>query len=111
MILKRKEFSEKKPEDPIRLQMKQQELAIKQQHLQVQSGKQQISQMNAVTNSQRVGMSGTRYSLQAQRNGIEANKFAARKRISRFISNEKTKGKYVQPNYGEKIRKIVKSVK
>ena len=107
MIIKRKLFSSKdkpKQPDPTKLQR----LALDQQHQAIQQNKLSISQINALTNTQRTAIQPVKSQLQAQRNGIEGIKAASRLRSVTRVRLDKSDGKYIKPDYSEgKPKRVV----
>jgi len=108
MIIRRKLFSSKdkpKQPDPTKLQR----LALDQQHQAIQQNKLSISQINALTNTQKASIQPVKNQLQAQRNGIEGIKAVSRMRSVNKVRLDKSEGRYVKPDYSEgKPKRVVR---
>lgn len=107
MRIKRKLYSSSniKQPDPTKLQR----LALDQQHQAIQQNKLSISQINALTNTQRAANQPTKQQLQAQRNGIEAVKASRDRSLLVRLNRKQEEGRYTKPNYSEgKPKKVVK---
>lgn len=111
MRVKRKLYSSKdnkvKQPDPTKLQR----LALDQQHQSIQQSKLSISQINALTNTQKASIQPVKSQLQAQRNGIEGMKAASRLRNATRARLDKSGGRYIDPDYSEGKPKKVVSMK
>ena len=107
MIIKRKLFSSKdkpKQPDPTKLQR----LALDQQHQAIQQNKLSISQINALTNTQKASMQPVKSQLQAQRNGIEAVKASRNRSLLSRLNRKQEEGRYIKPDYSEdRPKKVV----
>ncbi len=106
MRIKRKLYSDNKLKqpDPTKLQR----LALDQQHQAIQQNKLSISQINALTNTQRTAIQPVKNQLQAQRNGIEGIKASSRLRNVIKVRLDKSEGKYIKPDYSEgKPKRVV----
>jgi hypothetical protein len=106
MRIKRKLYSDNKLKqpDPTKLQR----LALDQQHQAIQQNKLSISQINALTNTQRTAIQPVKNQLQAQRNGIEGIKASSRLRNVIKGRLDKSEGKYIKPDYSEgKPKRVV----
>lgn len=106
MRIKRKLYSTQPTQiDPT----KQQRIALQQQHQAIQQNKVSISQINALTNTQRAANQPAKQQLQAQRNGIEAVKASKDRSLLVRLNRKQEEGKYIKPNYSEgKPKKVVK---
>lgn len=105
MRIKRKLYSSQQQLDPT----KQQRIALQQQHQAIQQNKLSISQINALTNTQRAANQPAKQQLQAQRNGIEAVKASRDRSLLVRLNRKQEEGKYTKPNYSEgKPKKVVK---
>ncbi len=103
MRIKRKLYSSQQL-DPT----KQQRIALEQQHQAIQQNKLSISQINALTNTQKAANQPVRNQLQAQRNGIEAVKASRQSTLSRLRRSKNEEGRYTKPNYSDgKPMKVV----
>jgi hypothetical protein len=106
MRIKRKLYSTQQPPqiDPT----KQQRIALQQQHQAIQQNKLSISQINALTNTQKAANQPVRNQLQAQRNGIEAVKASKNRSLLSRLNRKQEEGKYTKPNYSEgKPKRVV----
>lgn len=107
MRIKRKLYSTQQPPqiDPT----KQQRIALQQQHQAIQQNKLSISQINALTNTQRAANQPAKQQLQAQRNGIEAVKASKDRSLLVRLNRKQEEGKYIKPNYNLNFtKKVVK---
>lgn len=105
MIIKRKLYSS----SPVQIDpTKQQRIALQQQHQAIQQNKLSISQINALTNTQKAANQPVRNQLQAQRNGIEAVKASKNRSLLSRLNRKQEEGKYTKPNYSEgKPKRVV----
>lgn len=108
MIIKRKLYSDNKPKqpDPTKLQR----LALDQQHQAIQQNKLSISQINALTNTQKAANQPVKNQLQAQRNGIEAVKASRNRSLLSRLNRKQEEGRYIKPDYSEERPKRVVSM-
>jgi len=111
MRIKRKLYSDNnnkklKQPDPTKLQR----LALDQQHQAIQQNKLSISQINALTNTQKAAFQPVKSQLQAQRNGIEGIKAASRLRNATRTKIDKSEGRYIKPDYSEDRPKRIVSM-
>lgn len=107
MRVKRKLYSIQQPSqiDPT----KQQRIALQQQHQAIQQNKLSISQINALTNTQKTANQPIRNQLQAQRNGIEAVKASRNRSLLSRLNRKQEEGRYIKPNYNLNFtKKVVK---